>query len=138
MKTTLSYDISEFLSQAEKANGNIAKAIDKTSYMIREDARRNLLSSPYKMDKVATGIVYTNLKKDFNQWIFTKKVHAFGDKDSNYSPLTRIFVGSKEQERFYYKKDKIHRTGFVKKRPAIDYSVNKNIGLLEKNIKDIL
>lgn len=138
MKTTLSYDISEFLSQAEKANENIAKAVDKTSYMIREDARRNLLSSPYKMDKVATGIVYTNLKKDFNKWVFTKKVHAFGDKDSNYSPLTRIFVGSKEQERFYYKKDKIHRTGYVKKRSAIDYSVNKNIGLLEKNIKDIL
>ena len=133
MKTTLSYDISEFLSQAEKANENIAKAVDKTSYMIREDARRNLISSPYKMDKVSTGIVYTNLKKDFNRWNFTKKVHAFGD-----SPLTRIFVGSKEQERFYYKKDKVHRTGFVKKRPAIDYSVNKNIGLLEKNIKDIL
>lgn len=132
MKTTLSYDISEFLSQAEKANGNIAKAVDKTSYMIREDARRNLLSSPYKMDNVATGIVYTKLKKDFNKWVFTKKVHAFG------SPLTRIFVGSKEQERFYYKKDKIHRTGFVKKHPAIDYSVNKNVGLLEKNIKDIL
>ena len=138
MKTTLSYDISEFLSQAEKANENIAKAVDKTSYMIREDARRNLISSPYKMDKVSTGIVYTNLKKGFNRWNFTKKVHAFGDKDSNYSPLTRIFVGSKEQERFYYKKDKVHRTGFVKKRSAIDYSVNKNIGLLEKNIKDIL
>lgn len=138
MKTTLSYDISEFLGQAELANKNIAEAVEKTSNMIRDDARRNLISSPYKMDKISTGIVYTNLKKDFNRWIFTKKVHAFGYKDNNYSPLTRIFVGSKEQERFYYKKDKVHRTGFVKKRPAIDYSVNKNIGLLEKNIKDIL
>lgn len=155
---TLNFDDTALIKEAGKKNDEIGKAVVAAAFIMRDNARQNLKSSPYKMDNVAEGIMLGTIKKDYrHEWHPKVKLHSFGylTKDST---LARIFVGgtvprytgkSKRQLAGY----EIHRnkrssrraiwdtpqerfTGYIRNSEAIERAVNQ--GILDNKINEVL
>jgi len=128
---TLNFDDTALIKEAEKKNDEIGKAVVAAAFIMKDNARKNLKSSPYKMNNVAEGIILGTLKKDYrHEWHPKVKLHSFGylTKDST---LARIFVGG-TVPRYTGKRF----TGYIRNSDAIGKAVNQ--GILDNKINEVL
>lgn len=132
MSYIFNFDESLLSKEAEQKNDEIGKAVVSAAIEMKNKARYNLKSTPYKMNNIADkGIILGTLKKDYKKDPNPKvKLHAFGNKEEGR--LARIFVGGTTVR--INKKGKA--TGYIRNPEAIKNAVDQSI--LDNKITIIL